>query len=196
MRPRHRSKPGFDLDWVFSEVDVVMTSAAIVVVAASPVSKVYSAAETINNLAIASAPGAGFILALPLAVVAEAYEKLFGRHNNLDESALRQLFDVGRLLWIPKTDARFRYFEVNGGLFGECSNICAVSGSFRHKLGIVDMCLTASDDVLPRLSEVRKRFESPGYVLERTCFKKTVEVDRLLDKEYPFPNWSNILGQA
>ncbi len=196
LTPRHKVKPAFDLDWLWSEVDVVLTGDAVVVVAASPVSKVYSSVENVSNVAIAAAPGAGFLLSLPLAVVAEAYEKLFGNHSKLEEAALGPLFESGRVLWISRVNARFRYFEVNGGFFGQCENVFVVSGAFRHKHGAVDTCVAASDQVLPRLSSFVKGFLKPEFPVEHTRLKKIVEVYRMLDAEYVFPNWSKILGHV
>jgi len=196
LTPRHKVKPAFDLDWLWSEVDVVLTANGVVVVAASPVSKIYSTVENVTNVAIAAAPGAGFLFSLPLAVIAEAHEKLFGSHNTLNEGALAPLFESGRVLWISKPDARFRYFEVNGGFFGQCENVFVVSGAFMHKHGPVSTCIAASDEVLPRLSTFVKGFSKPEFPIEHTRLKKKIEVYRVLDAEYEFPNWSKILGHV
>lgn len=193
---RHKSKPIFDVGWLSSEVDVVLATNAVVVVAASPVSKVYSSVEKISSVAIAAGAIGGFLITLPLAIVAEAHEKLFGTHNELEERALGQLFKVGRVLWIPKSKARFRYIEVRGRFWEYYENVCAVSGFFEHIQGPLECCLSLSGDHDPKLSAVLKEFEKHKFPFDHVYVKKRAEIHQLLDSEYPYPNWSKILAHV
>lgn len=193
-RVRFKSKPAVDLDWVSSIVDVVLTNNAVVFVAASPPSKVYSSADKVGKFAIASgAVAGGLLVALPLAIAAEAYEKYFGHHNNLEEGALLTLFEMGRVFWIRKADARFRHLRV-GGIFSHYPNVSVVSGLFRHNQGPIAACLALSDDDFSKLNEVPKSLEKAGFQMEYSKLKTAAQADTLLDGDYPFPNWSQILA--
>ncbi len=160
-----------EYDWLNRTVDLVLAPNAIIVVASAPVTKFQETADFVAAIGATGIVG-GLIISMPVALIGEAHERFFGQHNKFDKPSLQTLVDSGNAIWISKSDACFYFIDVKGGFFGEPGCLYSITGKFKTATGDLLMCLGKSDALFPIASEIRKVFEKPGYIFERSVVKK------------------------
>lgn len=160
-----------EYSWLNQTVDLVLAPNAIVVVASTPVTKFHETADFVAAVGATSIVG-GLLISMPVALIGEAHEKLFGQHNKFDKPSLQTLVDSGNAIWISKSDACFYFIDVKGGFFGDSGCLYSITGKFQTATGDLLMCLGISDALFPIASGIRKVFEKPGYNFEKSVAKK------------------------
>lgn len=160
-----------EFKWINGLVNLILAKDALIVIAASPISRTEKALEVASIFGSTSI-GAGLCV-LPIAVVADAYN-YFTKNNGLDQKSLETLFLSGNAIWIRKSAATFHFIESKGGMFfGDHGCLYAASGEFETALGNLKMCVGVSDSVLPVASDYRKAFKKTGYDFITGQVKKT-----------------------
>lgn len=173
-------------------LDVLITDNYFIVLASFADTKVRQASETISTAAVAlGSVAGGLLVSLPVAIVGEAYEKLFGKKNNFDPHALAILFKNGMMMYAKKSDLLFTSFHLQNSFIEADYSHISVAGDFNNVVaGHVNLCFL--------MREYERRVDHSSFlaplqaagcvVTEHTeKFTSASQVERFLAKDYPDP---------
>lgn len=181
------------MHWLKAEaLDVLITDNYFIVLASFSNAKVRQASETISTAAVAlGSVAGGLLVSLPVAIVGEAYEKLFGKKNNFDPHALAILFKNGMMMYAKKSDLLFTSFHLQNSFIEADYSHISVAGDFKNVVaGHVNLCFL--------MREYERRVDHSSFlaplqdvgcvVTEHTeKFTSASQVERFLAKDYPDP---------
>ena len=163
------TKNGGYLEWIDDMIDIVLTKSALIVIASSPPSKVQNALDHVGV--------AGALFFVPLSILVAAYEKLYGKHNQLNHQSLEKLFEAGRAIIMLNEEAKFQYIKINGNfLFGD-------TGTHINLFGPIHTYADRTKGIISFSDTLSKIFEKAGFPVEKSmvtvkkfedavCYKK------------------------
>lgn len=187
-----------DMYWLHGgeELDVFITENYFIVLAPFAETKVKQVSERIS-LASSLAPIAGLFVGLPVAIVGEAYERLFGQKHKVDPHALTILFKSGMMMYAKKSDLSFTSFHLKNSVFQADYSHIAVVGDFQNAVvGHVNLCFLLREDEswggnIQFLGDVHflGPLKASGCVVTEHTekFSSTSQLETFLSKDYPDP---------
>jgi zinc ribbon protein len=148
------------LEWIQKGIKVVLTDSSIIFIAGDQHSKNF---EEITMLLAAAFRA----FVVPIAAVVLAYDKLFGKDNQIERKSLEQLYDAGRVAIMPRENVDFQYIQIGGLFSSDAGNCLNLNGQIVSCLGSTNASVCFIDSVIPAVSDVVKGFGKAGYPLKQ-----------------------------
>lgn len=182
-------------------LDVLITEHYFIILASFADTKVRQASETISTAAVAlGSVAGGLLVSLPVAIVGEAYEKLFGKKNKFDHQALAILFKSGMMMYAKKSDLSFTSFHLKNNVLEADYSHISVAGDFKNVvMGHVNLCFLVRElerkvdhlfaGMLGDPASFLAPLQASGCVVTEHTekFTSASQVERFLSKYYPDP---------
>lgn len=181
------------MHWLHAqELDVLITDNYFIVLASFADTKVAQACEKIGlgSVVFGSVVG-GVLVGLPAAIVAGAYEKLYGNKNKFDPNSLEILFKNGLMMYAKKSDLLFTAFHLQKSFIEADYSHISVAGNFKNVVaGHVNLCfLMRENERRVDHSSFLAPLQAAGCVVTEHTekFSSASQVERFLSKYYPDP---------
>ncbi|MHB9102265.1 MAG: zinc ribbon domain-containing protein [Sulfuricella sp.] len=189
--PRFKCKLPTGWDWIANSVDVVFTDTHVILIAAPDKGKLAKLASGVGSRAFAVGYVfglAGLVIALPAAILASTYEKLYEKNNILNQESIRNLFEQGLVAIAEKEKLRGTLF-VNSYYFGMSKSYNArFSGEFFTNSQSEDMRIYFDDEsTFDGGWPIKSGLEMAGFKLNSFDNITDVGVENILKfhQEYP-----------